>query len=131
MYQSITIIGNLGKNPDMRYTPNGQAVTTFNVATSRPFTNANGQKVKETCWFRVSMWGKQGEICNEYLKKGSRVMVEGRLVPDPETGGPRIFAKADGTSGASFEVTGTRVVFLSAAEADQGNTAQDAGDVAF
>lgn len=126
MYHQTIIVGALGKDVELRYTPDGKPVASFNVA-----VNDYVKGEKKTAWFRVSMWGKQGEICNEYLKKGSRVMVEGRLVPDPETGGPRIFAKADGTSGASFEVTGTRVVFLSAAEADQGNTAQDAGDVAF
>lgn len=120
MYQSITIIGNLGKDPEMRYTPNGQAVTSFNVAASRPYTSSSGQRVRETTWFRVSAWGKQAETCNQYLKKGSRVLVEGRLVPDPQTGGPRIFNRSDGTSGASFEVTANKVLFLSTRSEGEG-----------
>ena len=86
MYHTIIIVGNLGKDPEMRYTPSGQAVTSFSVATSRQYTGQNGQKVKETIWFRVSAWGKQAETCNQYLRKGSKVLVEGRLTPDPSTG---------------------------------------------
>ena len=98
MYQKVTIIGNLGRDPEMRYTPSGQAVTSFNVATNRTYTGSDGQKVKETTWFRVSAWGKQAEICNNYLHKGSKVFIEGRLVSDPATGGPRIFNRQDGTT---------------------------------
>src|SRR3972149_11971043 len=89
MYHTIIIVGNLGKDPEMRYTPSGQAVTSFSVATSRQYTGQNGQKVKETIWFRVSAWGKQAETCNQYLRKGSKVLVEGRLTPDPGSGGGR------------------------------------------
>lgn len=129
MYQSITIIGNLGKDPEMRYTPNGQAVTSFNVATSRPYTNSSGQRVRETTWFRVSAWGKQAETCNQYLKKGSRVLVEGRLVPDPQSGGPRLFNRADGTSGASFEVIANKVLFLTTrSEVEGGEGGFDGGE---
>ncbi len=64
-----------------------------------------GNLVKETIWFRVSVWGKQAESSNQYLKKGSKVLVEGRLTPDPATGGPRIWTRQDGTPAASFEVT--------------------------
>src|SRR5512146_400034 len=104
MYHTIIIVGNLGKDPEMRYTPSGQAVTSFSVATSRKYTNASGEQVTDTAWFRVSAWGKQAEVCNQYLKKGSKVLVEGMLTADKSTGGPRIWQKGDGTSGASFEV---------------------------
>lgn len=113
MYHQIIIVGNLGKDPEMRYTPAGQAVTSFSVATTRQYTAGNGEQVKETIWFRVSAWGKQAEICHEYLKKGSKVLVEGRLTPDKTTGGPRVWNKQDGTAGASFEVTANTVRFLS------------------
>ncbi len=113
MYQNIIIVGNLGKDPEMRYTPSGQPVTSFSVATSRQYTGNNGQVVKETTWFRVTAWGKQAEVCNQYLKKGSKVLVEGRLTPDPNTGGPRVWTKQDGTPGASFEITASTVRFLS------------------
>jgi single-strand DNA-binding protein len=112
MYHTIIIVGNLGKDPEMRYTPSGQAVTSFSVATNRKYTSSNGEQVNETIWFRVSAWGKTAEICNQYLKKGSKVLVEGRLTPDKNTGGPRIWQKQDGTSGASFEVTAGTVRFL-------------------
>jgi single-strand DNA-binding protein len=113
MYQQIVIVGNLGRDPEMRYTPSGTPVTNFNIATSRKYTGSDGQQVKETTWFRVSVFGKQAEACAQYLKKGSAVLVEGRLNPDPQTGGPKIFQRQDGTSGSSFEVTANTVRFLS------------------
>ncbi len=113
MFHTIIIVGNLGRDPEMRYTPSGQAVTNINVATSRQYTDSNGQQVKETIWFRVSVWGKQAETCNQYLKKGSKVLVEGRLVPDLSTGGPRIWTRQDGKPGSSFEVSASTVRFLS------------------
>jgi single-strand DNA-binding protein len=113
MYQTIIIVGNVGRDPEMRYTPSGQAVTSFSVATNRQYTNNNAETVKETIWFRVSAWGKQGETCNQYLKKGSKVLVEGRLTADPSTGGPRIWNGQDGSPRASFEVSAGTVRFLS------------------
>jgi single-strand DNA-binding protein len=103
----------------MRYTPSGQAVTNFNVATSRQYTGSDGNPVKETIWFRVSTWGKQAEICNQYLKKGSKVLIEGRLKPDQSTGGPRIWTRQDGTSAASYEVNANTVRFLSSRAEDE------------
>lgn len=112
MYHTIILVGNLGRDPEMRYTPSGQAVTSFSVASSRQYTNSNGQKVKETIWFRVSAWGKLAETCNSYLRKGRTVLVEGRLTVDPNTGGPRVWNRADGTPGASFEISASNVRFL-------------------
>ena len=109
----------------MRYTPGGQAVTNFTVASNRQYTASSGERVKETTWFRISAWGRQAETVNQYLKTGSQVLVEGRMTPDKESGGPRVWQRNDGTSAASFEVTAERVVFLSgrgdgAAPADAG-----------
>ena len=70
MWHTIIIVGNLGRDPEMRYTPSGQPVTSFTVATNRKYNNSAGQQVNETIWFRVSAWGKQAEICNQYVKKG-------------------------------------------------------------
>jgi single-strand DNA-binding protein len=112
MFHTIIIVGNLGKDPEMRYTPSGQAATSFSVASSRNYTGQNGQQVKETIWFRVTTWGKTAETCSQYLKKGSKVLVEGRLVPDMGTGGPKVFTRQDGTSGASYEVSAQTVRFL-------------------
>lgn len=113
MYQKIVLVGRLGRDPEMRYLPSGQAVTSFSVATDNRYTSADGQQVNETTWFRVTVWGKQAENCNQYLKKGRLVLVEGRIKPDPSTGGPRIWNRQDGTPGASFEVTAQSVKFLS------------------
>lgn len=117
MYHTLIIVGIVGADPTMRYTPTGQTVTSFSVATSRQYTAGNGEQVKETIWFRVSTWGKTAEACNTYLKKGAKVLIEGRLTPDKETGGPRIWKKQDGSSGSSFEVTASTVRFLSKNEA--------------
>ena len=112
MYQKLIIVGNLGRDPEMRYTQSGTPVTNFSVATNRRWTNQDGSPGEETIWFRVSVWRRQAETCNEYLEKGSRVLVEGRLNPDPETGGPRIWTDRDGNPRASFEMTGLNVRFL-------------------
>ncbi|MCB2146567.1 MAG: single-stranded DNA-binding protein [Deltaproteobacteria bacterium] len=114
MYQNITIVGNLGRDPEMRFTPSGQAVTNMSVGTNRTYTGPDGQKVKETTWFRVSAWGKQAENCNNYLKKGSKVLIEGRVVPDG-SGNPRVFTRQDGTTGSSFEISASLVQFLDSA----------------
>lgn len=129
MHHIIIILGNLGKDPEMRYTSSGQAVTSFSVGSNREYTANNGEKVKETIWFRVSTWGKLAEICHEYLKKGSKVYVEGRLTPDKSTGSPRIWSKQDGTSGASFEVNAQTVRFLTTRQENGGmvETAHELG----
>lgn len=112
MYHRIFIVGNLGRDPELRYIPSGQPVTSLNVATNRQYTDSNGQQVKETTWFRVSVWGRQAEACNQYLRKGSGVLIEGTLTPDLNTGGPRIWTRQDGTPGANFEVRAIQVKFL-------------------
>ncbi len=113
MYQRLVLVGNLGRDPEMRYTPNGTAVTQMSIATSRKWTDASGTLKEETAWFRVSVFGKQAETCNQYLAKGRKVLVEGDLVVDEKTGGPRVYQRKDGTYGASFEVRATTVRFLS------------------
>jgi single-strand DNA-binding protein len=112
-YQKITIVGNLGRDPEMRYMADGTAVTSFSVATSRAWNNKDGEKQEETLWFRVNVWGRQAETTNQYLVKGRRVLVEGSLQGDGETGGPRLWSKQDGTPAASFEIRANDVKFLS------------------
>lgn len=129
MYQKIIIAGNLGRDPEMRYTSGGQAVTNLSVATNREYTNSNGEKIKETVWFRVSAWGKLAEICNQFLRRGSKVLVEGRLTADPATGGPRTFTRQDGSTSASFEITADTVRFLSTKGEDQAGDRPGEGDV--
>lgn len=113
MYHTLIIVGNVGKDPEMRYAPSGQAVTSFSVATNKQYTNGQGETVKETIWFRVSAWGKQAEACQQYVKKGMKVLVEGALSPDKTTGNPRIWNTADGNPATSYEVTANTVRFLS------------------
>jgi single-strand DNA-binding protein len=76
---SIMLIGNLGRNPELRYTPSGKPVTSFTLATSRTWSTSEGEKREETEWFNVISWGNLAEICNRYLERGSRVYIEGRL----------------------------------------------------
>jgi len=131
MFQQITIVGYLGNDPVMRFTANGQAVTSFSVASSRSYTNNSGQKIDETTWFRISVWGSQAESCNQYLKKGSPVLVIGRLTPDAQSGGPRVYTRKDGSTGASFEVTAQNVRFLprgGESGAYSANMEEDQGD---
>ena len=73
------IIGNLGRDPEMRYTPSGQAVTQFTVATNRNWRDQQGERQEETEWFRIVAWGQQAEFAAEYLRKGNKVYIEGRL----------------------------------------------------
>ncbi|MFA9405400.1 MAG: single-stranded DNA-binding protein [Anaerolineales bacterium] len=124
MFQKVILVGNLGRDPEMRYTPGGQAVTNFSVATNRRYTDSSGETRDETVWFRISAWGKQAETCNQYLKKGSRVLVEGRLNGD-ENGNPRMWTGKDGSPRASFEVTSQNVRFLSGR--DEGSLGGDEG----
>ena len=128
MYHTLIIVGNVGNDPEMRYTPSGQAVTSFSVATNRQYTTGNGEQVKETIWFRVTTWGKQAEVCNQYVKKGMKVLVEGRLTPDKVTGSPRIWKNESGEARTSFEVNASTVRFLSSANAgDMTETAHQLG----
>ena len=112
-YHTIIIVGNLGNDPEMRYTAEGTAVCDFSVAANDSYTNREGERVDKTVWFRVTAWRKLAETCNAYLKKGRKVLVEGRLNPDPNTGNPRVWERQDGTSAASYEGTAQTVRFLS------------------
>ena len=75
----VMIIGNLGKEPELRYTPSGRPVTTFSVAVSRTWKGTNGEHRSETEWFKIVAWGKLADLCKEYLNKGQQVYIEGRL----------------------------------------------------
>lgn len=101
----IIVIGNLGRDPEMHYTPSGQSVTSFSVATNRKFT-AGGEQREETDWFNVSAWGRLSETCNQYLTKGQQVYLEGRLHL-------RSYEGRDGQTRWVNEITLTDVQFLS------------------
>ena len=101
----VILVGNLGSDPEMRYTPSGKAVTSFRMATNRRYTTTAGESKEETDWFRVSVWGKQAEQCNQFLAKGRQVYVEGRLHA-------RNWEGQDKQMRTSLEVTADRVLFL-------------------
>ena len=125
MYQKLVIVGRLGRDPEMRFTPTGQAVTSFSVATERQYTDQRGKPVKETVWFKVTAWGKLAETCNTYLQKGKLVLIEGRLTVDAKTGGPRVWTGQDGQARASYEVTAQTVKFLSQRSEGGGEPGQE------
>ena len=133
MHPKITIVGNIGKDAEIRYTPSGQAVTSFSVASNSQYTNTQGEQVKETVWFRVTTWGKQAEVCNQYVKKGTLVLVEGKLTPDKATGGPRIWTTSDGKPAANFEINASTVRFLNGGKgkAEQQHDAPPEEDLPF
>ncbi len=79
MFQRIVIVGNLGSDPEMRFTPSGVPVTSFSVAVNRRWTDSNGEQREKTTWFRVTAWRKLAELCNQYLSKGRLVLVEGEI----------------------------------------------------
>ena len=101
----MTVIGNLGRDPEMRYTPSGQAVTNFSVATNYKYTTSDGEPREETEWFRVSVFGKQAEVCNQYLSKGRKVYVEGRLKSST-------YQTRDGETRFSLEINASDVRFI-------------------
>ena len=101
----VMIIGNLGSEPEMRFTPNGNPVTSFRVATNRVYTTPTGERKEETEWFTVVAWGKLAEQCNQFLTKGRLVYAEGRLRT-------RTWESQDGQKHYRPEVIANRVVFL-------------------
>ena len=101
----VMIIGNVGTDPEMRFTPNGNPVTTFRIATSRMFTTADGERKQDTEWFTVVTWNKLAESCNQFLTKGKRAYVEGRLRTHAWEG-------QDGQRRSRVEIVADRVLFL-------------------
>lgn len=75
----VILIGNAGADPELRYTPGGSAVSNFSIATNESWTNSSGERQERTEWHRIVVWGRLAEICNQYLRKGSKVYIEGKL----------------------------------------------------
>ena len=101
----IMVIGNVGSDPEMRFTPNGKPVTSYRLATNRFYTASDGEKKKETEWFDVVTWDRQAESCNQFLTKGQRVYVEGRLRT-------RNWEGQDGQRRFKVEIHANSVIFL-------------------
>jgi single-strand DNA-binding protein len=101
----VFLIGNLTRPPELRYTPNGAAVSDLRLAVSRNYTTQGGEKREDTCFVTVIVWGKQAEACSEYLDKGSPILVEGRLQS-------RDWETKDGQKRSVIEVVAERVQFM-------------------
>ena len=127
MYHKVTLIGNLGQDPEMRYTPSGTAVTSFSVATKTSVSKErtpecpdgwresyNGRNWELTTWWRVTCWRKMAETVNQYVKKGQQVFVEGTVSGEAAEGSqnPRVWTGNDGVARASFELTAREIKFL-------------------
>lgn len=101
----VMIIGNLGADPEMRYTPSGKPVTSFSVAVTRGWRTSDGERREATEWFNVVSWGNLAEICNQYLRKGSHVYIEGRLQT-------RSWDDAEGTRHFRTELVANEMIIL-------------------
>ena len=129
------IIGNVGRDPESRYTPSGAQVTSFSVAVNEQYTNASGERVKNTIWYRVNMWGKSAETAAQYVKKGMKIFVSGTLKADPATGAPQMWQDKSGNWRTAFDLTGREMEFLSSrgesAPADAGDMLPPEDDIPF
>jgi single-strand DNA-binding protein len=123
----VLLIGNLTKDPELRYTPNGTAVTNLRIAVNRKFKDRTGELKEDTCFITVTAWDKQAEICNQYLQKGRAVFVEGILQS-------RSWETGDGQKRSTIDVRAERIQFLGAPVKAEGTAnieqpaAKDAGD---
>ena len=122
------IIGNVGRDAEMRFTPSGKAVTNFPVAVNEKYTTGDGEQVKKTIWYRVTVWGRSAEACNQYVKKGMLVHVEGRLQAG-SNGNPRIWTDDSGAAHTNFELNASDVKFLSKSGDGQSGHEQAGPDV--
>lgn len=110
--QMVMYEGFLADDPEMRFTPQGRSVTNFRIGSNREYKTADGNKVKETTWLKITAWGKLGEIINSYCGKGSHVIVTGILRVNPETGSPTPYQMKSGEWGASYEITANEIRIL-------------------
>lgn len=130
MYQRVVVVGNLGRDPEMRYTANGTPVANFPVATNRRWTDGDGNTQEETTWFRVSVFGRQAEVCNQYLEKGRMVLCDGEIRTSQ-------YEDQQGVTRYSWELRANAVKFLGGAgergpvpdfvDADQASGASEGG----
>lgn len=118
MFQQLTLVGNLGNDPELRYTPNGVPVASFSLAVGKSFTK-DGQRQEKTTWFRVSAWNKQAETVSQYLHKGSKVLVVGELEE------ARMYTDKSGANRVSLEVTAQTIRFLDSKPSGNGEHQQE------
>jgi single-strand DNA-binding protein len=120
MYQKTVVVGHLGRDPELRYTPSGVPVCSFSIATTKKWTDGDGKPKEETTWFRVSTWRKTAEVCAQYLQKGRLVLVEGDVKASAWT-------DKEGKARAGLELTATNVKFLGGRNDGDGEGAGNAG----
>jgi single-strand DNA-binding protein len=113
----VILLGRLGQDPELKYTPGGSAVCNFSMATTEAWTDKQGQKQEKTEWHRIVVWGKLAELCNQYLAKGRQAFLEGRLQT-------RSWDDKEGTKRYTTEILATTVQFIGGASASQGNSPQ-------
>ena len=105
MYQKITIMGHLGRDPELRQTEGSDSVTNLDVATTKTWRDASGERQSKTTWMRVAVWGGQAEACNNHLHKGSRVLVVGEITE------PNVWQDKEGNYRADIRIRADNVVF--------------------
>ncbi|TMC94803.1 MAG: single-stranded DNA-binding protein [Chloroflexi bacterium] len=115
MLNKIMLIGNLGKDPEMNYTQNGTALTKFSLAVSRSYKTSSGEKRDETEWFNIVAWDKLAELCNQYLHKGSKAYIEGRV-------SQRKYTDKNGIERYAFDVVASDMEMLSPKPAQSGSS---------
>lgn len=120
MFQKIIVAGNLTRDPEMKFTDSGRRVCTFGIAVDN---RSDGEKYP--MWIRIVAFDDLAEQCAQYLKRGRKVVSEGRLVVDKKTGGPPVFIKKDGTPSASFEMIANSVTFVDSGNRDEASAARE------
>jgi single-strand DNA-binding protein len=122
MYQRVVIVGNVGKDAEMRYTQGGVPVTSFSIAVNRQWTNANGEKQEKVTWFRVTCWRKLAETAGQWVKKGKLLLVEGEVEA-------QAYIDREGTARGTLELTATTFKFLGGrGEGGEGATGGTGGE---
>lgn len=116
MFQQIMLLGNLGNDPEMRYTPSGVPVANFSLAVSRVYNDSNGQRQEKTTWFRVTAWRRDAELVSQYLTKGRQVLIVGEMEE------ARPFMGNDGQPRATLEVTARTIRFVGSRNDSGGDT---------
>ncbi len=118
----VMLIGHLGRDPEMRYTPSGKPVTTFSLAVSRTWNSGDGERHSETEWFNIVAWGNLAEICKQYLSKGQQVYIEGRLQT-------RRWEDKEGVKHTSVEVVASEMMILDRRESNSQEASQEAENI--
>ena len=115
-FQTVTIVGNLGRDPESRQMPSGDTVCNFNVAVNEEYTDKSGNRQGAATWFRVSVWGNQAAACQKYLKQGRQVLVSGKMKP------PNAWINREGQAQASNELRAFQVKFLGGKDDQNGSS---------